>query len=322
MILNKKVMAVAALVAVVGSMGSVSAAKSDLESAKSLAAKGVIKSGSTSADFGLSNTITRKEIMKIVLNLSGKNVTDTCNGDFGDVTNDWGCKYIEAGLANGFVAANASFRPNDSISKAEAMKLILKARGIDKAYNTSDWQADYMNTAYDNSIIASKYSDHGSKALRGWIFNIGAADKATRSNSSPVVTTESDTSVDNDIDEIFEGLLGEDPVFDSTPTTPVATSGKTGFFDYSESLIGENDTTVLFFHASWCPTCRSAEANLKASGTDDLLVLKVDFDNSKELRSQYRVSDKHTFVQIDKDGLFVKRWSGSSNIESIKKNIK
>ncbi len=321
MMLNKKIMAMVALVGVVGSIGSVSAAKSQLESAKALAGQGVIKQGLTSADFGLSNTITRKEIMKIVLNLSGKNVSDTCNGDFEDVANDWGCKYIEAGLRNGFIAANASFRPNDSISKAEAMKLILKARGIDKAYNTSDWQADYMNTAYDNSIIAAKYSDHGSKALRGWIFGIGAADKATRSSTTPVV----DNSVDDDIDEIFEDLLGEDTgevVEEIAPVQPVATSGKTGFFDYSDSLIGENDTTVLFFHASWCPTCRSAAANLKASGTDDILVLKVDFDNSKELRTKYRVTDKHTFVQIDKDGLFVKRWSGSSNIDSIKKNIK
>jgi len=89
-------------------------------------------------------------MMKIVMNLSGKSVPNECKGSFGDVVNDWGCKYIESALANGFIASNANFRPNDSISKAESMKLILKAKDIDKAYNTSNWQADYMKTALDN----------------------------------------------------------------------------------------------------------------------------------------------------------------------------
>ena len=137
---------------------------------------GVINSGSTSADFGLTNTITRKEIMKIVMNLSGKTVTDECNGNFSDVTNDWGCKYIESALGYGYIADNPTFRPDDSISKAEAMKLVLQAKGLEKAYNTDDWQADYMNTALDNGLIKTAYSDHNSAALRGWIFSVGAAE--------------------------------------------------------------------------------------------------------------------------------------------------
>jgi len=109
-------------------IGSGFAAKTELESAMKLSEMGVINSGASASDFGLSQTITRKEMMKVVLNLSGKSVPDTCNGDFSDVANDWGCKYIEAGLANGLIAANASFRPDDTISKAEAMKLVLGAR--------------------------------------------------------------------------------------------------------------------------------------------------------------------------------------------------
>jgi len=62
------------------------AAMSELESAQKLAEMGVINSGASSADFGLSQTITRKEMMKVTMNLSGKSVPDTCNGDFSDVT--------------------------------------------------------------------------------------------------------------------------------------------------------------------------------------------------------------------------------------------
>jgi S-layer homology domain len=60
--------------------------------------------------------------MKIVMNLSGKSVSGTCSNMFSDVANDWGCKYIESALANGFIAKNAKFRPNDSITKAVVLQ--------------------------------------------------------------------------------------------------------------------------------------------------------------------------------------------------------
>lgn len=108
------------------------------------------------------------------MNLSGKSVTDSCAGMFGDVTNDWGCKYIESALSHGFIAKNATFRPNDSITKAESMKLIAQARGLTKVQTTDDWQADWMKTGLKNSLIAEMYTDHSTKATRGWIFSLGA----------------------------------------------------------------------------------------------------------------------------------------------------
>lgn len=183
-------------------------------------------------------------MMKVVLNLSGKNVPDTCNGTFSDVSNDWGCKYIEAGLANGLIAANATFRPDATISKAEAMKLVLGARGIEKAYTTADWQADWMNTALDNGLITGAYSDHNSSALRGWIFGVGAAELG----ASPTVQADSTVVVQDEVKE-----------------TPVVQQATTGYVDYDQSLLGQNETTVLFFHASWCPSCRAADSNISAS---------------------------------------------------------
>ena len=228
--------------------------------------------------------------MKVTMNLSGKSVPDTCNGTFSDVTNDWGCKYIETGLANGLIAANATFRPNDTISKAEAMKLILGARGIAKAYNTSDWQADWMNTALDNGIIASAYSDHNSAALRGWIFGVGAAEVGA------------DVMIKDGEDKMIK---------DET----------TGYVVYDESLLGANETVVLFFNASWCPSCRAADANLTASGVDDILVLDTDYDSNTDLRQKYGVTTQHTFVQLDADGELITKWAGSNSIEDILKKV-
>jgi hypothetical protein len=175
------------------------ATMSELESAQKLIEMGVINSGSSSADFGLGNTIRRKEMMKVTINLSGKPVPDTCNGDFSDVNNDWGCKYIEAGVANGLIAANDTFRPSDTISKTEAMKLMLGARGLEKAYNTADWQADWMNTALDKGVIASTYSDHTSAALRGWIFSVGAAESSdSMMHDNMMMKDSEDTMMKND----------------------------------------------------------------------------------------------------------------------------
>jgi thioredoxin-related protein len=38
------------------------------------------------------------------------------------------------------------------------------------------------------------------------------------------------------------------------------------------------------------------------------MVYKVDFDNSTELRKKYGVTDKHTFVQVDKQGNKISMW--------------
>jgi hypothetical protein len=105
-------------------------------------------------------------MMKIVMNLSGKNIMEKCSGMFSDVASDWGCKYIEAALANGYIAKNATFRPNDTITKAESMKLIAQARGLTKVQSTSDWQDDWMMTGLKNSLVSAKYMDHTAKATR------------------------------------------------------------------------------------------------------------------------------------------------------------
>jgi len=85
--------------------------------------------------------------MKIIAKLAGANVVEKCEGKFSDVANDWGCKYIEWALSAGFVSANKTFRPNENITIAEALKLIFKARGITKTVNTKNWQSDYYRSA-------------------------------------------------------------------------------------------------------------------------------------------------------------------------------
>lgn len=106
----------------------------------------------------------------------------------------------------------------------------------------------------------------------------------------------------------------------SEAETPVALAGI--YTEYDSSLLGKTDNTVLFFHASWCPPCRSADASIKSSGvSDNLSILKVDFDNSSELRQKYGVTSQHTFVQVDSEGNLINKWSGGSSVADIEAKL-
>jgi len=102
----------------------------EIAAADFLASEGIIVDHKDNPDlYGLGQNIQRQAVMKIVMKLSGKKITDTCRGEFSDVdVNDWPCKYIEAALDEGYIAANDTFRPYDFITMTEAMKLVLKAK--------------------------------------------------------------------------------------------------------------------------------------------------------------------------------------------------
>jgi len=96
---------------------------------------------------------------------------EECRYIFADVEGDWGCKYIEAALENWYIAWNEWFRPNDTVSKSEALKLIFKARWIEKRYDTRNWQEDYISSAYYLWYIENKPETHTENATRWWIFS-------------------------------------------------------------------------------------------------------------------------------------------------------
>lgn len=95
------------------------------------------------------------------------------------------------------------------------------------------------------------------------------------------------------------------------------------YVNYSaEAVKTTSGNKVLFFHATWCGSCKSASKKIaEAQTTSDLTVFKVDYDSNAELRKMYDVTSQHTFVQIDKDGKMLAKWSGSKNIEGIQSNL-
>lgn len=92
------------------------------------------------------------------------------------------------------------------------------------------------------------------------------------------------------------------------------------YTDYSPEKIAEADGAVLFFKASWCPSCRTADANIKKNAGDipaGLTILGVDFDNSKDLKIKYGVTSQHTYVQVDAQGNLIKKWVGGNTLAGV-----
>ena len=145
----------------------------ELQAAKYLSERWIIAPVMTDSEYRIEGTITRKEVSKIVAKLAWVNPQEKCEKKFSDVSADWGCKYIEWMLSAWYIAPNKTFRPDDNITKSEAIKLIFKARNIEKKYSTDNWQADYAKTASELWLV-DHYTVYTSNALRGWIFRVAA----------------------------------------------------------------------------------------------------------------------------------------------------
>ncbi len=108
-----------------------------------------------------------------------------------------------------------------------------------------------------------------------------------------------------------------------------ATMVKSGSYEaYSPekiALASVKGNVVLNFSAAWCPMCRALEADINANLSNipsNLTILKVDYDNSTDLKKKYGVTYQHTLVQVDKDGTLIKKWMGSPTLAVFVAEVK
>lgn len=78
------------------------------------------------------------------------------------------------------------------------------------------------------------------------------------------------------------------------------------------------DTTIIFFHASWCPECRAFEQAIESSEIPaGVQILKADYDTESELKQKYDVTIQTTFVRVDEDGEELSSWVGYQKDRSV-----
>lgn len=146
--------------------------------ANDLAAKGIIKKKDNNEDYKVHNAVLRQEIAVISRRVSGVTENTGCKNIFADVSatkpNDWVCENVEALVENNFISKNEIFRPEDNISKAEALIMLIRSIGFDfnlDLDSSISWQEQVVDYAVKKWVVKD-FSDYGMQASRGWIFEI------------------------------------------------------------------------------------------------------------------------------------------------------
>jgi thioredoxin 1 len=100
---------------------------------------------------------------------------------------------------------------------------------------------------------------------------------------------------------------------------------KVNFTDLdTAAAFAKRGPAVLFFAASWCPTCQAALKDLDENGARlarDITVILVDYDSSAALQAKFGVKSQHTFVQIDASAKKVASWNGGG-VDAINGMVK
>lgn len=102
-------------------------------------------------------------------------------------------------------------------------------------------------------------------------------------------------------------------------------AGSYELYSPEKLAFAETGKVVLFFRATWCPSCRTIDKDIRKHLNEipeNLKILDVDYDNSSELKQKYGVTTQHTFVQVDKDGNLITKWSGGTTLLSLISQIK
>lgn len=83
------------------------------------------------------------------------------------------------------------------------------------------------------------------------------------------------------------------------------TAGSYETYDAAKIAISEADHIILFFHATWCPSCVALDRNINAnlaSIPSGVEIYKLDYDSETELKQQYGIIRQHSVVEISADG--------------------
>lgn len=122
-------------------------------------------SGYGDGSFRPGNTINRAEALKLILNSSGVDVEeqstlDSTGAIFSDVTEDlWYSSYLQTALKMGVISgyADGTFKGDNTVNRAEAMKMLAIARDINFSETEGDaeeaWFTKYIDFATENALL-------------------------------------------------------------------------------------------------------------------------------------------------------------------------
>lgn len=150
-----------------------------LDAANSLASKWIINDhkGNPSL-YNLDSKVLRQEIAAVSRWVAWIDKSTTCKNIFSDVSstkpNSWICYNVEPLVENSLISKNDKFRPEDYITKTEALGMLIKSIWFDYKYNSDDsrgWQEQIVSYAV-NKWIVDNFTDYNTEATRWWVFEV------------------------------------------------------------------------------------------------------------------------------------------------------
>lgn len=151
--------------------------EAQLDAANSLSEQMIINNHMNDPEnYNLNDNVLRQEIAAVSRGVAKLEKKSKCNNIFNDLSsnnpNNWACVNVEVLVDNDLISKNTNFRPEDNITKSEAIGMLIKSIGFDYEYNewiNKNWQQQVVEYAA-NIGVAELFTDYNTNATRGWIF--------------------------------------------------------------------------------------------------------------------------------------------------------
>lgn len=151
------------------------------------------------------------------------------------------------------------------------------------------------------------------------IWFLTAQDRDVSGDAMTKTETQTDAAKEAEAMKKDEGTMKENG------EAMMAKGGQYAAYDAAKIAFAKEGKVVLFFRASWCPSCRALDGDIKANLgqiPENLLILDVDYDKYADLKKQYGVTYQHTLVQVDENGKMIAKWAGSPELGDLLKEVK
>jgi thioredoxin 1 len=133
---------------------------------------------------------------------------------------------------------------------------------------------------------------------------VGVGYFATKDNGSKAATAKDATTVVSE-KSTADTVTTELEKTPSATDTQIAEVGTYQAYDPELVTNSNAEHIVLFFHATWCPSCRALEKDIlanKGAIPAGVEIYKVDYDTAIALKKQYGVTTQHSLIEIASDG--------------------
>jgi thiol-disulfide isomerase/thioredoxin len=180
-----------------------------------------------------------------------------------------------------------------------------------------------MTVYYDvvNQLNIWRCMNKKSLSLMVLIIVLAGASIAVLKNKS---TTKSSTAVATSgvaLQSTIDVQACPKPNDSTTAVQGISPGSYVTYADYKKDCAKySNAKIVYFFHATWCPTCQGIEKEINADMARipaGVTIVKTDYDTEKDLKAKYGVTVQTTFVQIDRDGNKIAKYTAANLADAV-----